>query len=100
MRPEKPQTTGEGDLFRARIDQTINMEYELMRLAGATDWEWLDAEIAPLFSAKGRLASPTRFMIGLLRRPAGWGQATPMTYKSEASCVHCGATPSDVYLRG
>ena len=24
MRPKKPQTTGEGDLFRARIDQIIN----------------------------------------------------------------------------
>jgi len=66
MRPKKPQTTGEGDLFRARIDQIINMKHELVRLAGAIDWEWLDAEIAPLFSAKGRPASPTRFMIGLL----------------------------------
>jgi transposase, IS5 family len=66
MRPKKPQTTGEGDLFRARIDQIINMKHELVRLAGALDWEWLDAEIAPLFSAKGRPASPTRFMIGLL----------------------------------
>src|SRR6185437_2165403 len=53
-------------LFRARIDQIINMKHELVRLAGAIDWEWLDAEIAPLFSAKGRPASPTRFMIGLL----------------------------------
>src|SRR5499427_10012814 len=66
MRPKKPQATGERDLFRARIDQIINMKHDLVRLAGAIDWEWLDAEIAPLFSAKGRPASPTRFMIGLL----------------------------------
>jgi hypothetical protein len=28
MRPKKPHTTGEGDLFRARIDQIINMKHE------------------------------------------------------------------------
>jgi transposase, IS5 family len=66
MRPKKPQTTGEGDLFRARLDQIINLKHELVQLAGAIDWEWLDGEIAPLFSDKGRPASPTRFMIGLL----------------------------------
>ena len=66
MRPKKPQTTGEGDLFRAQLDQIINMKHELVQLAGAIDWEWLDAEIAPVFSDKGRPASPTRFMIGLL----------------------------------
>jgi hypothetical protein len=28
MRPNKPRTTGEGDLFRARLDQIINMKHE------------------------------------------------------------------------
>lgn len=58
MRPKKPQATGEGDLFRARLDQIINMKHELAQLASAIDWEWLDAEIAPLFSDKGRPGSP------------------------------------------
>ena len=66
MRPKKPQMRSEGDLFRARLDQIINMKHELVQLAGAIDWEWLDAEVAPLFSDKGRPASPARFMIGLL----------------------------------
>ena len=66
MRPKKRQPTGEGDLFRARLDQIINMKHELVQLAGALDWEWLDAEIAPLFSDQGRPGTPTRFMIGLL----------------------------------
>jgi hypothetical protein len=26
MGPKKPETTGEGDLFRARLDQIINMK--------------------------------------------------------------------------
>jgi transposase, IS5 family len=65
MRPKKHETTGEGDLFRARLDQIINMKHELVQLAGKLDWEWLDGEIAPLYSDKGRPGIETRFVIGL-----------------------------------
>jgi hypothetical protein len=34
MRPKKHETTGSGDLFRARLDQIINMRHELVQLAG------------------------------------------------------------------
>ena len=34
MRPKKHRTTGSGDLFRARLDQIINMKHELVQLAG------------------------------------------------------------------
>ena len=53
MRPKKPQTKGEGDLFRARLDQIINMRNELVQLASKIDWDWIDHEIAPLYSDKG-----------------------------------------------
>ena len=33
MRPNKHSPTGAGDLFRARLDQIINMRYELVQLA-------------------------------------------------------------------
>ena len=66
MRPKKHETTGAGDLFRARLDQIINLKHELVQLAGKIDWEWIDGEIAPLFSDKGRPATSTRFVIGLL----------------------------------
>ena len=65
MRPKKHETTGAGDLFRARLDQIINLKHELVQLAGKIDWEWIDGEIAPLFSDKGRPATSTRFVIGL-----------------------------------
>ena len=65
MRPKQHQTTGEGDLFRARLDQIINMKHELVQLANKIDWEWLDGEIAPLYSDKGRPGIETRFVIGL-----------------------------------
>jgi len=66
MRPKKPETTGEGDLFRARLEQIIDLKHELVQLAGKIDWDWIDREIAPLYSDKGRPGIETRFMIGLL----------------------------------
>src|SRR5471032_1479716 len=66
MRPKKHETTRVGDLFRARLDQIINLKHELAQLAGAIDWDWIDGEIAPLYSDKGRPGIETRFAIGLL----------------------------------
>ncbi|MFK4496068.1 hypothetical protein ABIF86_000359 [Bradyrhizobium japonicum] len=66
MRPKKHRTTGSNDLFRSRLDQIINMRHELVLLAGKIDWDWIDGEIAPLYSDDGRPGIATRFMIGLL----------------------------------
>jgi hypothetical protein len=37
MRPKKHETTGSSDLFRARLDQIINMKHELVVLASKID---------------------------------------------------------------
>ena len=66
MRPKKPETTRSGDLFQARLDQIINLKHELAQLAGQIDWDFIDGEIAPLYSDKGRPGIPTRFAIGLV----------------------------------
>ncbi|MGY4353398.1 hypothetical protein ACVWXM_009915 [Bradyrhizobium sp. GM7.3] len=66
MRPKKHKTTGSNDLLRARLDQIINMKHELVLLAGKVDSDWIDGEIAPLYSENGRPGIETRFMIGLL----------------------------------
>ena len=66
MRPKKHEATREGDLFRARLDQIINMKHELVQLGGKIDWAWIDAEIAPLYSDKGRPGIESRFVVGLL----------------------------------
>jgi transposase, IS5 family len=55
MRPKKPETTRSGDLFRARLDQIINLKHKLAQLAGQIDWDFIDGEIAPLYSDKGRV---------------------------------------------
>ncbi len=38
-KPRERRETGEQDLFRARLDQILNMNHELVRLARAIDWE-------------------------------------------------------------
>jgi len=66
MRPRKHETSGSNDLFRARLDQIINLKHELAQLAGKIDWDFIDGEIAPLYSDRGRPGIETRFAIGLL----------------------------------
>lgn len=66
MRPRKTESTGSGDLFRARLDQIIDMRHELVGLAERIDWAWIDAELAECFCEQGRPGTETRFMIGLL----------------------------------
>ncbi|MFK4492410.1 hypothetical protein ABIA45_007488 [Bradyrhizobium sp. USDA 336] len=58
MRPKKPKATGLGDLFRAGLDQIINIKHELVQLAGKVDWDWIDGEIAPLYSENGQPGKP------------------------------------------
>lgn len=65
MRPKQQQKARHDDLFRARLDQIINMKHELVVLAGKVDWAWLDAQVAERFSDTGRPAEPVRFMIGM-----------------------------------
>ena len=50
----------------ARLQQIIDTKHALVQLAGKIDWEWIDGEIAPLYSDKGRPGIETRFVIGLL----------------------------------
>lgn len=66
MRPKKRDEKGSGDLFRAQLDQIINMQHELVQLADRIDWDWIDEQVADCFSAEGRPGTQTRFMIGIL----------------------------------
>src|SRR5262245_24616909 len=66
MRPKQRERSKSDDLFRARLDQIIDMKHELVQLAGKIDWSWIDGEIAPLYSENGRPGIETRFVIGLL----------------------------------
>jgi len=65
MRPKQQPKARHDDLFRARLDQIINMKHELVVLADKIDWAWLDEQLAGCFSDQGRPAEPVRFMIGM-----------------------------------
>ena len=65
MRPKQQRKSGHDDLFRARLDQIINLKHELVVLADRIDWAWLDEQLADCFSDQGRPAEPVRFMIGM-----------------------------------
>ena len=71
MRPKKPETT-EGDLFRARLDQIINLKHELVQLGAKIDWDWIDREMAPLYSDKGRPGIESRFVIAAAAQAHLW----------------------------
>jgi len=48
--PRERGDGGEQDLFRARLDQIINMNHELVRLAQAIDWPVLEARFGAVYS--------------------------------------------------
>lgn len=73
MRPRKPKREDHDDLFRARLEQIINMRHELVLLAERIDWDWLDEELASSFCDHGRPAEPVRFMVGMLVLKATYG---------------------------
>ncbi|GBE44565.1 hypothetical protein BMS3Bbin10_02664 [bacterium BMS3Bbin10] len=50
MRPKQQHKARHDDLFRARLDQIINMKHELVILSDRIDWAWLDDELARSFS--------------------------------------------------
>lgn len=66
MRPRERRETGEQDLFRARLDQIIDMSHELVKLTGAIDWRFLEARFGEVYSdGPGMPPLPTRLMAGL-----------------------------------
>ena len=45
-KPKEPVQTGQRDLFRARLDQIIDMKHPLVVLAQSIDWDFLAREVA------------------------------------------------------
>ncbi len=45
MRPKEQRETGQKDLFKARLDQIVDMSHPLAKLAGAIDWGFLENKL-------------------------------------------------------
>jgi len=66
MRPRERRKSGQTDLFKARLDQIINMDHPLARLAGAIDWGFLETSFGAVYSdGPGQPPLPARLMAGL-----------------------------------
>jgi hypothetical protein len=96
MPPKKPQLS-EFALFQSRLDNMLDHEHPLVKLAGLIDWSRFDEAYGRFYTQKGRPGLPTRLMAGLhllkhmdgcptkRSAPAGWRIPTGST--SAASCI-------------
>src|SRR6202030_3935359 len=66
MRPRERRETGEQDLFRSRLDQIIDMNHALAKLARTVDWRFLEDRFGEVYTDDpGHPPLPTRLMAGL-----------------------------------
>src|ERR1700688_2193755 len=66
MRPRERRETGEQDLFRSRLDQIIDMNHPLAKLARTVDWRFLEERFGEVYTDDpGHPPLPTRLMAGL-----------------------------------
>jgi hypothetical protein len=59
LRPKEHRESGEHDLFRSRLDQIIDMDHALVKLAGSIDWH---------FKSGSARSTPTSLVIRHCRR--------------------------------
>ncbi|MDW6026675.1 IS5 family transposase [Mesorhizobium sp. BAC0120] len=66
MRPRERRETGKQDLFRSRLDQIIDLNHPLVKLAKAIDWSFLERHFGEVYKdGPGHPPLPTRLMAGL-----------------------------------
>src|ERR1700728_997881 len=66
MRPRERRDSGQNDLFRARLDQIVDMDHALAKLGRAIDWRFLEDRFGAVYSDKADPPPlPTRLMAGL-----------------------------------
>ena len=66
MKPRETRESGEQDLFRSRLDQIIDMQHQLVKLAARVNWTRLEAVCGEAYrDGPGMPPLPTRLMAGL-----------------------------------
>lgn len=66
MRPKERRESGQTDLLRSRLDQILNMDHALVKLARSIDWRFLEQRLGAVYDDDpGRPPLPTRLMAGL-----------------------------------
>ncbi len=66
MRPKERRDSGQNDLFRARLDQIVDMGHALAKLGQVVDWRFLEERFGAVYTDRAsRPPLPTRLMAGL-----------------------------------
>lgn len=66
MRPKERRDSGQSDLFRARLDQILDMGHPLAKLGKVIDWRFLEERFGAVYYDKpGYPPLPPRLMAGL-----------------------------------
>ena len=66
MRPREKRDSGQNDLFKARLDQIVDMTHALAKLGRQIDWKFLEDTFGAVYSdGPGQPPLPTRLMAGL-----------------------------------
>jgi transposase, IS5 family len=66
MRPKERRETGQTDLFRARLDQIVDLNHPLAKLSRTIAWSFLEERFGAVYSdGPGQPPLPTRLMAGL-----------------------------------
>lgn len=82
MKPRERRETGAQDMFRSRLDQIINLKHELVTLAQAVSWSFIETKFGAVYSdGPGMPPLPTRLMAGLA---IGCAEAGSKTSKSSS----------------
>jgi IS5 family transposase len=68
MRPRERRESGEQDMFRSRLDQVINMDNALVKLARTIDWRFLEEKFGSVYKdGAGQPPLPTRPGLAILK---------------------------------
>ena len=60
MRPKERRETGQTDLFKARLDQIVDPQHPLVKLAAVIDWRFLESRFGEVYDDDpGRPPLPT-----------------------------------------
>jgi IS5 family transposase len=66
MRPKERRDSGQTDMFRARLDQIVDVDHALAKLGREIDWRFLEQRFGAVYSdTPGQPPLPTRLMAGL-----------------------------------
>ncbi len=66
MLPKERRDSGQEDLFKARLDQIVDMNHALVKLARQVDWGFLEEKFGAVYlDVPGRPPLATRLMAGL-----------------------------------